>query len=78
MRGNGLEDRRSTVVGLAERQVALNSSLIRRTTDRKASTGPGQELKPQAQRKPAKQEQSSLEQPVSESLAAWEEPVFRV
>ena len=40
--------------------------------------GPGQELKPQAQRKPAKQEQSSLEQPVSESLAAWEEPVFRV
>lgn len=77
MRGNGLEDRRSTVVG-AERQVTLNSSLIRRTTDRKASTGPGQELKPQAQRKPAKQEQSSLEQPVSESLAAWEEPVFRV
>jgi hypothetical protein len=66
------------VVGLAERQVALNSSLIRRTTDRTASTGPGQELKPQAQRKPEKQEQRSLEQPVSESLAAWEEPVSRV
>ena len=66
------------MVGLAERQAALTSSLIRRTSDRKASMGPGQELKPQAQRKPAKQEQSSLEQPVSESLAAWEEPVFRV
>ena len=66
------------MVGQAGRQVALTSSLIRRTTDRKASTGPGQELKTQAQRKPAKQEQSSLEQPVSESLAAWEEPVFPV
>jgi hypothetical protein len=78
LRRSGLEDRHSTVVGLAEREVALNSSLIRRTTDRTASTGPGQELKPQAQRKPEKQEQRSLEQPVSESLAAWEEPVFRV
>jgi hypothetical protein len=78
LRRSGLEDRHSTVVGLAERQVALNSSLIRRTTDRTASTGPGQELKPQAQRKPEKQEQRSLEQPVWESLAAWEEPVFRV
>jgi hypothetical protein len=78
LRRSGLEDRHSTVVGLAEREVALNSSLIRRTTDRTASTGPGQELKPQAQRKPEKQEQRSLEQPVSESLAAWEELVFRV
>ena len=66
------------MVGRAERQVALTSSLIRRTSDRKASTGPRRELKPQAQRKPGKQEQSSLEQPVSESLAAWQEPVFRV
>ena len=67
-----------TVDGQAERQVALTSSLIRRTSDRKASTGPWQELKPQAQQKPEKQEQSSLEQPVSQSLGAWEEPVFRV
>ena len=66
------------MVGQAERQVALTFSLIRRTSDRKASTGPGQELEPQAQRKLAKQEQSSLEQPVLESLAAWEEPVVRV